>query len=89
MGCLKVFYVNREIILESDIVEQLYKMIKDTDPLVIINTIQVLNEILHEEGGISVSNKMIVYLLNRLKEFNESGQTVIIQLLNKHKVKTD
>ena len=46
-------------------------MIKDTDPLVIINAIHVLNEILHDEGGISVSNKMIVYLLNRLKDFNE------------------
>ncbi len=26
-----------------------------------------------DEGGIAISSKMIVYLLNRLKEFNEWG----------------
>ena len=46
-------------------------MIKDNDPLVIVNAIWALNEILPE--GMAVSSKMIIYLLNRLKEFNEFG----------------
>jgi AP-4 complex subunit beta-1 len=32
-----------------------------------------LNEILASEGGMALSSKMIVYLLNRIKEFNEWG----------------
>jgi len=59
--------------IDSDIVDQLYKMIKDNDTLVIINAIQALNEILLGEGGMAISSKMIVYLLNRVKEFNEWG----------------
>jgi len=42
-------------------------LIKDSDPLVISNSIQALNEILQEEGGIAISTKMVVYLLNRIK----------------------
>jgi AP-4 complex subunit beta-1 len=48
-------------------------MIKDNDTLVIINAIEALNEILVNEGGMAVSSKMIIYLLNRIKEFNEWG----------------
>jgi AP-4 complex subunit beta-1 len=44
-------------------------MIKDSDTLVISNSIQALNEILFDEGGIAVSSKMAIYLLNRIKVF--------------------
>lgn len=36
------------------------------------------------EGGIVLSTKLIVYLLNRIKEFNEWGQTVILDLAAKY-----
>ena len=66
MGLLKVFHLNSKLISDKDI-DTLYEMIKDSDPLVVTNTIFVLNEILKAEGGIAISNKMIVYLLNRIK----------------------
>ena len=58
---------------ETDIVESLYKMIRDNDPFVLVNAIEALKEILFNDGGISISSKMVIYLLNRLKEFNEWG----------------
>ena len=64
-------------------------MIKDNDPLVIMNAIEALNEILSAEGGMALSSKMIVYLLNRAKEFNEWGQTVILDLLGRFQPKSD
>ena len=64
------FFFTKE---EVEIIELLYKMIRDQDPLVVTNALEALKEILAEEGGISISSKMIVYLLNRLKEFNEWG----------------
>jgi AP-4 complex subunit beta-1 len=66
MGLLKVYHLSPKLISDKDI-ETLYEMIKDTDPLVVSNTLFVLNEILKNEGGIAISNKMIVYLLNRIK----------------------
>jgi vesicle coat complex subunit len=66
MGLLKVFHLNPKLISDKDI-DTLYEMIKDSDPLVVTNTLFVLNEMLRTEGGIAISNKMIVYLLNRIK----------------------
>lgn len=54
-------------ILESSIIDSLYALIKDSDTLVIANSIQALNEILQDEGGMATSTKMVVYLLNRIK----------------------
>lgn len=42
-------------------------MLRDIDPLVISSAILALNEILQEDGGIVVTQKMIVYILNRIR----------------------
>lgn len=89
MGCVKLYFIQADAVKESDIVDSLYKMIKDNDPLVIMNAIEALNEILAGEGGMALSSKMIVYLLNRAKEFNEWGQTVILDLLGRFQPKSD
>lgn len=52
MGCVKVFYMNQDAIKNKDMIDNLYKMIKDPDPLVVQNAICALNEILADEGGI-------------------------------------
>lgn len=73
MACIKLYYAEAETVLKGNIVEILYQLIKDPDTLVITNAITALNEILTKEGGIATSTKMIVYLLNRIREFNEWG----------------
>ncbi|CAD8076895.1 unnamed protein product [Paramecium primaurelia] len=87
MGCVKVFYMQPEQL--NNIEDQLYKMISDNDPLVIINAIHALNEILAQEGGMALSKKMVDYLLGRLKEFNEWGQATILDELSKYSPKDD
>ncbi|CAD8189534.1 unnamed protein product [Paramecium octaurelia] len=87
MGCVKVFYMQPEQL--TNIEDQLYKMISDNDPLVIINAIHALNEILAQEGGMALSKKMVDYLLGRLKEFNEWGQATILDELSKYSPKDD
>ena len=77
MGLLKVFHFNSALISEKD-VETLYEMIKDTDSLVVYNTLLVLNEILKkEDGGIAINNKMIIYLLNRIR---------VIYIINNYRI---
>lgn len=44
----------------------------------VINAIEALREILQDGGGIAISGKMIIYLLNRMKDFNEWELTSIM-----------
>lgn len=78
IGCIKLFYLSPDAVKNSDLTETLYQMISDTDPLVVLNVIEALREILADEGGIATSSKMIIYLLNRLKEFHEYGQVTVL-----------
>jgi AP-4 complex subunit beta-1 len=65
-------------------VDTLYSMMRDRDPQVVINCIQVLSEILMDEGGIAVNQAIIHYLLTRLKEFNDWGQCVVLEMVSKY-----
>jgi AP-4 complex subunit beta-1 len=42
-------------------------MLKDNDPQVVVNCIAVLDEILKDDGGISINKNIVIYLLNRLR----------------------
>jgi len=88
MALLKVFHLNHQLITEKDI-EALYELIKDKDSLVVMNTLYVLNEILKKEGGIAISGKMIIHLLNILKEFNEWGQNMVLNLVARYTPKDE
>lgn len=85
---MKVYHLNPKLIAEKDI-ETLYEMIKDKDSIVVTNTINVLNEILKKEGGISISSKMVIHLLNNLKEFNEWGQNVVLEIVSRYTPKDE
>jgi len=74
----KYYFILKFYLEETDIVESLYKMIRDNDPYVLVNALEALKEILLNEGGIAISSKMVIYLLNRLKEFNEWGQASVL-----------
>ena len=58
-------------------------MIGDKDPLVVMNVLFVLGEILKKEGGIVLSNKMVNHLLNIFNQLNEWGQVTVLSLLSK------
>lgn len=83
MALLKVYHLNPKLISDKDI-DTLYELIKDKDPMVVMNTLYVLNEILRKEGGIAISNKMIIHLINTLKEFNEWGQNMVLDLVSRY-----
>ena len=54
--------VSPEAVFHSDIVDTLYKMLRDRDPQVVANCICALDEILKTEGGM-VINKQIIHHL--------------------------
>ncbi len=57
-GCGKVFSHSPEVVRDNSLVDKLYQQIKDTDPTVLTFTMQTLNYILEEEGGIVINNTM-------------------------------
>jgi AP-4 complex subunit beta-1 len=62
----------------------LYTLTNDRDPLVVINAIEALNEILADKGGIDIDRALIIPLLNRIKDFNEWGQSIILDICSKY-----
>ena len=75
--------------IATNIIDLLYSLIRDPDLLVAANAINALNEILQDEGGIAINSKMIIYLLNKLKEFNEWGQCIILELVSKYHTRSE
>ena len=88
-ACLKVHHISPSVISEYGIVDQLYSMIRDQDPLVITNCLSVLDEILVKEGGVVINKTMTYYLLNRLSLFTELGLTTVMGFLSKYKPRSD
>lgn len=89
MGAAKLYRQSPVMVKEGRYIETLYSLIKDRDAQVAINAVIALNEILEDEGGIAITRKLMVYLLNRLKEFHDWGQTLIIGLLSRYEPKTN
>lgn len=56
-------------------------MIRDNDPMVSVNAVMALHEILASEGGIPLNSKLALYLYNRLKEYNEWQQVSLLDIL--------
>ncbi|XP_033102872.1 AP-4 complex subunit beta-1-like [Anneissia japonica] len=86
-ACAKLHNQHPQFTQDNNIVDTLYGMIRDKDPITVINCLMSLEEILRMEGGVVINKKIAYYLLNRLKEFTEWGQSLIFNLLLKYKVK--
>ena len=54
------------------------------DALVVINAIEAINEITADKGGIDITRQLVITLLNRIREFNEWGQSVILDMCAKY-----
>ena len=71
-------------------------MLRSPYSIVVISVINVLNEVFHKdnnnsnndnEEGMAINSKIIIYLLNRMKEFSDYERSVIINLAIKYKPK--
>src|SRR3954447_12854677 len=72
-------------ILDTSLINQLYNTLRDRDPEVVANSIVALNGILSSEGGMTVNTNIAHYLLQRLHEFNEWHQCLVLNTLIRYK----
>ncbi|KAK3546972.1 hypothetical protein QTP86_007444 [Hemibagrus guttatus] len=74
LGCAKIHSLqpNAEIGLFSygGVVNELYSLLRDPDPVVMVNCLRALEEILHHEGGVVINKPIAHHLLNRLKDLD-------------------
>lgn len=51
----------------NNIIDTLYDMLKDPARMVTIASIQALEDIMQDQGGMAVNSQIIIFLLDRLK----------------------
>jgi AP-4 complex subunit beta-1 len=54
IGCVKFFHLSKSNFKKTDFLSKLYVLTKDKDPLVTINAIEAINEVLADKGGIDI-----------------------------------
>lgn len=54
------------ILPDAVVVNELYSMLRDPDPVVMVNCLRALEEILRGEGGVAINKLITHHLLNRL-----------------------
>lgn len=88
IGCVKFFHLSKDEFDKSGFTDKLYGMTRDHDPQVVINAIEAINEIEIAKGGIEITTSLIIHLLNRIKDFNEWGLSIILDLTAKYQPKS-
>lgn len=58
---------------DATVVNELYSLLRDSDPVVMVNCLRALEEILKEEGGVAVNKSIAHHLLNRLVWSSRDG----------------
>eukprot|EP01123_Difflugia_compressa_P002393 TRINITY_DN13104_c0_g1_i1.p1 TRINITY_DN13104_c0_g1~~TRINITY_DN13104_c0_g1_i1.p1 ORF type:complete len:627 (-),score=109.83 TRINITY_DN13104_c0_g1_i1:21-1901(-) len=82
-----MYRLNHDIIgKDQGIINKLYELIRDKDPLVVINSLCALEEILASEGGVALNQPIVLHLLNRFNDFNSWGQCLVLKLIAKYQV---
>ena len=84
MAALKMFYHASEYFEEKRFVDKFYDLLKDPSSSVVLAAMSALNEIMSEEGGMALNQKIAIYLLNRFQDFNWYGKTLIAQSVSRY-----
>ena len=74
---------------EFGLFDSFYALLKSPSPEVVVSVINVLNEVHENEGGMPITGKIIIYLLNRLKDFSDYGRSVVIELALRYEPKSE
>ena len=85
LACGKIFHhQSSNDGLNEEIIDKLYSLIRDEDTIVVINSLNVLDELLIKEGGIVVSRNIAHYLLGRMQTFDAVSLLQIFGFLKKY-----
>ncbi|CAJ1055119.1 AP-4 complex subunit beta-1 [Xyrichtys novacula] len=89
LGWAKLHNLQPNSEIDASVVNELYSLLRDPDPVVMVNCLRALEEILKEEGGVAINKPITHHLLNRLKECDVWGQCEVLRVLQRYKPQTE
>uniref|UniRef100_A0A8K9WT25 Clathrin/coatomer adaptor adaptin-like N-terminal domain-containing protein n=1 Tax=Oncorhynchus mykiss TaxID=8022 RepID=A0A8K9WT25_ONCMY len=85
LGWAKIHTLQPNTEIDVAVVNELYGLLRDPDPVVMVNCLRALEEILQEEGGVAINKPIAHHLLNRLKLCDVWGQSEVLAVLQRYR----
>lgn len=89
LGWAKLHNLQPQAEIDAAVVNELYSLLRDSDPVVMVNCLRALEEILKDEGGVAINKNITHHLLNRLKECDVWGQCDVLRILERYRPQTE
>ncbi|XP_053173431.1 AP-4 complex subunit beta-1 [Scomber japonicus] len=89
LGWAKLYNLQPTSEIDAAVVNELYSLLRDPDPVVMVNCLRALEEILKEEGGVAINKPITHHLLNRLKECDVWGQCEVLKILQRYRPQSE
>ncbi|XP_070825507.1 AP-4 complex subunit beta-1 [Chaetodon trifascialis] len=89
LGWAKLHNLQPSSEIDAAVVNELYGLLRDPDPVVMVNCLRALEEILKEEGGVAINKPITHHLLNRLKECDVWGQCEVLKILQRYQPQSE
>lgn len=81
LGCAKMHNLHGDSEVDGALVNELYSLLRDQDPIVVVNCLRSLEEILKQEGGVVINKPIAHHLLNRMPKLDQWGQAEVLNFL--------
>ncbi|KAL6483275.1 hypothetical protein MHYP_G00081470 [Metynnis hypsauchen] len=89
LGCAKMHSLQPNTEIDPSVVNELYALLRDPDPVVMVNCLRALEEILRDEGGVVINKPIAHHLLNRLKDLDSWAQSEVLTFLLRYRPRSD
>ncbi|NXR38019.1 AP4B1 protein, partial [Zosterops hypoxanthus] len=89
LGCAKMVKLQGDCEVDGALVNELYSLLRDQDPIVVVNCLRALEEILKKEGGVVINKPIAHHLLNRMPDLDQWGQSEVLTFLLRYKPRSE
>ncbi|CAO2599491.1 AP-4 complex subunit beta-1 [Lemmus lemmus] len=89
LGCAKMHNLHGDSEVDGALVNELYSLLRDQDPIVVVNCLRSLEEILKQEGGVVINKPIAHHLLNRMPKLDQWGQAEVLNFLLRYQPRSE
>uniref|UniRef100_A0A8C6GZB4 AP complex subunit beta n=1 Tax=Mus spicilegus TaxID=10103 RepID=A0A8C6GZB4_MUSSI len=89
LGCAKMHNLHGDSEVDGALVNELYSLLRDQDPIVVVNCLRSLEEILKQEGGVVINKPIAHHLLNRMSKLDQWGQAEVLNFLLRYQPRSE
>ncbi|KAM6232615.1 AP-4 complex subunit beta-1 isoform 3-T3 [Spheniscus humboldti] len=89
LGCAKMLKLQGDCEVDGALVNELYSLLRDQDPIVVVNCLRALEEILKKEGGVVINKPIAHHLLNRMADLDQWGQSEVLTFLLRYRPRSE